>query len=121
MDGEFGDADAEDDFGLAFEGLREIAGYFRVAVGDVRLVVVELAVRVLYVGSCTEERALFSFSAWARRLMHLPRVVISLLMRLASSRRLPLDSVLDTRSLPARSTIFSMPFRYFVSPCSFQR
>lgn len=51
--------------------------------------------------------------------MHFPKVVISLFMRFASSKRFPLDSVFDTRSLPAKSTIFSIPLTYFVSPPSF--
>jgi hypothetical protein len=69
----------------------------------------------------TEERDLFYFSACASRFIHFPNVVIYLFIRLAYSRRLPLDSVFDTRSLPAKSTILSIPFKYFVSPTSFQR
>ena len=47
--------------------------------------------------------------------------MIYLFILLASSRRFPLDYVFETLSLPARSTIFSIPLRYFVSPASFQR
>lgn len=47
--------------------------------------------------------------------MHLPNVVISLFILLAYSSLGPNDSVLETLSLPAKSTIFSIPFKYFVS------
>lgn len=45
----------------------------------------------------TDDKALFYFSACANKFMHLPKVVISLFMRLAYSRRLPLDYVFETR------------------------
>lgn len=47
MDKVFGDADAESDFGFAFEGIREKAGDFGVSEGNVRLIEVELVGYVL--------------------------------------------------------------------------
>ncbi len=51
----------------------------------------------------------------------LPNVVIYLFILFASSNRFPFDSVFDTLSLPAKSTIFNIALMYFVSPSSIQR
>lgn len=52
---------------------------------------IELVGAILNKVRVTEVRSLFSFSAKASRLMHFPRVVIYLFIRLAYSNRLPFD------------------------------
>lgn len=84
-----------------------------------RFVINKFPTLILHYCNCTLESTLFYFSACASRLMHFPRVVIYLLILFASSKRLPLDYVFETLSLPARSTILSMALRYRVSPPSF--
>lgn len=104
---------------LAFKWLWQISCNFRISVGYMWLIKVKFVGAILTNTNCTEDKDLFYFSAWASRFMHFPNVVISLLMRLAYYRRFPLDSVFETRSLPAKSTTFSIPFMYLVYPPSF--
>ena len=118
MYGKFGNANAEYDLSLAFEWFWEVSCNFGVTIGYVRLIKIKFIRTILHRWGHTDASDLFYFYACASKLMHLPKEVISLLMRLAYYNRLPFDYVLETRSLPARSTIFSIPLRYFVSPLS---
>ena len=90
MNHEFRNADAKDNLGFALEGIGQVPCDFGVSERNVGLIQIE-PIAFLFELIFTLASTLFSFSAVARRLMHLPRVVIYLLIRFAYSSRLPFD------------------------------